>query len=229
MENSKVILYQFHIYMKLTVLLYILLTLGILFTLYILYIITKRQESINLYCDVLSDEDYLHHMIDHHQVAIDISKVLQNKTNNPMMHHIIRKIIWTQTYEIELMKEIIKNYPDNLTAIEPINTIYKSTTGDYTKPNTVGLTDTYCDPLFFNPTQHAEHVESMEIDDVMYIKHMIPHHQVAVDMSKKLLQKTKNDFMIYFAYRIIRSQQDEIVLLDNLLHNTYNHNSSLFN
>ena len=31
----------------------------------------------------------------------------------------------------------------------------------------------------------------------MYLKHMIPHHQVAVDMSKKLLNNTKNDFMIY--------------------------------
>ena len=51
----------------------------------------------------------------------------------------------------------------------------------------------------------------------MYLEHMIPHHQVAVDMSKKLLRHTKNDFMIHLAYRIIRSQQDEIILLTNLL------------
>ena len=46
---------------------------------------------------------------------------------------------------------------------------------------------------------------------------MIPHHQVAVDMSKVLLQNTKNDFMIYLAYRIIRSQQQEIKLLNDIL------------
>ena len=48
---------------------------------------------------------------------------------------------------------------------------------------------------------------------------MIPHHQVAVDMSKILLKYTKNDFMISFAYRIIRSQQEEINYMNNLLKN----------
>ena len=52
------------------------------------------------------------------------------------------------------------------------------------------------------------------------------HHQVAVDMSKVLLKNTSNDFMIYLAYRIIRSQQNEIILLDNLLKkSTYVHSS----
>ena len=36
-------------------------------------------------------------------------------------------------------------------------------------------------------------------------------------MSKKLLKNTKNDFMIHLTYRIIRSQNAEIVLLNDLL------------
>ena len=44
----------------------------------------------------------------------------------------------------------------------------------------------------------------------MYIKHMIPHHQVAVDMSKRILNTTNNDFIIDLAYKIIHSQQLEI-------------------
>jgi uncharacterized protein (DUF305 family) len=39
---------------------------------------------------------------------------------------------------------------------------------------------------------------------------MIPHHQVAVDMSKKILKTTKNDFIIDLAYKIIHNQQAEI-------------------
>ena len=59
---------------------------------------------------------------------------------------------------------------------------------------------------------------------------MIPHHQVAVDMSKKLLKNTKNDFMIYLAYRLIRSQQDEILLLNDFLkENNYKYQSTLIN
>jgi uncharacterized protein (DUF305 family) len=36
-------------------------------------------------------------------------------------------------------------------------------------------------------------------------------------MSKVLLKNTKNDFMIYLAYRIIRSQNAEIILLNDML------------
>ena len=57
----------------------------------------------------------------------------------------------------------------------------------------------------------------MKLTDEMYIKHMIPHHQVAVDIRKLLIKNTKNDFMIYLSYRIIRSQQKEILLLNDLL------------
>ena len=59
----------------------------------------------------------------------------------------------------------------------------------------------------------------MNLNEKMYLEHMIPHHQVAVDMSKRLLKHTNNDFMITFAYRIIRSQQEEISYMNNLLSN----------
>jgi len=68
----------------------------------------------------------------------------------------------------------------------------------------------------------------MELNDRMYIEHMIPHHQVAVDMSKKLLKNTKSDFMISLAYRIIRSQQEEIILLHDMLNkSSYKYESNL--
>ena len=73
-----------------------------------------------------------------------------------------------------------------------------------------------------------KYLEGMKLDDQMYLEHMIPHHQVAVDMSKKLIQNSDSDFMIYLAYRIIRSQQEEIILLQELLHeNNYMYQSQL--
>ena len=38
---------------------------------------------------------------------------------------------------------------------------------------------------------------------------MIPHHQVAIDMSKVLLKNTKNDFMIYLAYKSNKSNMQK--------------------
>ena len=56
-----------------------------------------------------------------------------------------------------------------------------------------------------------------KLTDLEYLEHMIPHHQVAVDMSKVLLKNTKSDIMVYLAYRIIRSQQAEVILLKEYL------------
>jgi len=186
----------------------------------------ENFESSNICAKNLSDTEYLKHMIPHHQVAIDISIQLQKISKNSSMHNILRKLIWTQKYEIELMKRILKEQSKNLSKID-FNTFYDSTTTDYIKPNKLGLTNTYCDLLFFNPKKHNDHLGHMKLDDIMYIEHMIPHHQVAVDMSKVLLQNTKNDFMIYLAYRIIRSQQEEIILLNDFKDNIYNNKSEL--
>jgi len=154
-------------------------------------------------------------MIPHHQVAVDISIELQKKS--PIMRKILRELIWTQKYEIQLMKELLYNLPKKVSHKNRMMRDYTITNSDFMKPNKVEVTNTYYDPHFFNPEEHKKHMLKMKLTDEMYIKHMIPHHQVAVDMSKKLLLNTKNDFMINFAYRIIRSQQQEIVLLNDLL------------
>ena len=169
-------------------------------------------------------------MIPHHLVAVDISILLQEKTKNPEMQDILRKLIWVQNYEIQLMRDMANGLPENDMSTSEINMIrnYTITIGDLTKPNKIGLTKTYCDPHFFDPKKHMEHIKDMNLDDKMYIKHMIPHHQVAIDMSKVLLKTTKNDFMIYLANRIIRSQNAEIILLNDILSkNRYSHQSNL--
>ena len=179
----------------------------------------------------LSDHEYLNHMIPHHKVAIDISIMLQKITKSPVMHDILRKLIWTQETEIKLMKLALRKLPNNyITNKKKSNKKYIPTVSDYILPNKLNLTTTYCDPHFFNPEEHMKHIKHMKLNDKMYIEHMIPHHQVAVDMSKVLLKNTNNDFMRYLSYRIIRTQQAEIVILDNLLKkSTYFHKSNLIN
>ena len=181
-------------------------------------IINNRDNFINEPCsDKLTDKEYLLHMIPHHQVAVDISIELQKMSKWPKMQEILRKLIWVQNYEIGMMNEMLKKFPNKMTDETKMQRLYKSTVSDFTKPNKLGLTKTYCDPHFFDPEEHMKHIKHMKLDDKMYLEHMIPHHQVAVDMSKKLLKNTKNDFMIELAYRIIRSQQEEIILLNDLL------------
>jgi uncharacterized protein (DUF305 family) len=178
-------------------------------------------------CDYnLSDEDYLKHMIPHHKVAVDISLLLQKTSYDPVMQGILRHLIWVQNYEITLMKTMLEGMPSQITTDHKTRG-YIPTVANSIPPNKIGLTNTYCDPNFFDPEGHMEHMKHMDLTDKTYIEHMIPHHQVAVDMSKKILKHTENDMMISLAYRIIRSQQNEIVLLTDLLKNKYIHKSGL--
>ena len=177
----------------------------------------------------LTDAEYLEHMIPHHQVAVDISYMLQKQTKDPVMQDILRKLIWLQEYEIKLMETMLQKIPLNMSSSQrKMKLVYHKTVADFTKPNKLGLTKTYCDPHFFDPDEHMKHVKQMKLTDQMYLDHMIPHHQVGVDMSKKLLDNTKNDFMIHLAYRIIQAQQNEIILLNDLLYKkNYKHKSEL--
>jgi uncharacterized protein (DUF305 family) len=59
----------------------------------------------------LTDDEYLQHMIPHHQVAIDMSNLLIEKTNAPILLDLCRQIIRSQSYEIWEMT-YMKTYDD---------------------------------------------------------------------------------------------------------------------
>jgi hypothetical protein len=169
----------------------------------------------------LSDNDFLKHMIIHHQIAIDISIQHIENTKNDIIMKVLRELIWTQKYEILMMMEELNNKTENISEITS-NQPFIPTIISSTYPNVIGLTDTYCDPAFFSSTSHNNHNQhTMIVTDKEYINHMIPHHQVAVDMSKILLKNTKSDFLIYLAYRMIRGQEAEIILLNDLLQSPF--------
>ena len=163
-------------------------------------------------------------MIKHHEVAVYMSVQHLNNTHNPSILNILRNVIRIQKFEINMMKDSLVNYNKTKKFDEmsynniKMNKLYYNTQGDYAKPNQINISDTFCNPSFFNITKYLD-----KMSDDGYIKHMIPHHQVAIDMSKKILKSTNNDFIIYLAYRIIRAQQYEIYELNNLLNSNYLH------
>jgi uncharacterized protein (DUF305 family) len=169
----------------------------------------------------LTDKEYINHMIKHHEVAVYMSEMHMHNTKNSIIFDILRNIIRLQKYEINLMKDSksVNNTNVNLNdETSQTDNSYRYVQGDFTKPNTPYLSDTYCDPGFFDMA-HNKNMHHMT--DAMYIQHMIPHHQVAVDMSKKILKTTKNDFIIDLAYKIIHNQQSEIAKLYYLSKSTY--------
>lgn len=54
------------------------------------------------------------------------------------------------------------------------------------------------------------------ITDNQYIKGMIPHHSMAILMSKEIKKKSKNQNVISLANNIIESQDKDIILMKQL-------------
>jgi len=150
-------------------------------------------------------------------MAIDISIKHIENTKSDIIMKILRELIWTQKYEIRMMVAELKHKTENISEIYTNQPFIPTISSDM-YPNVIGLTNTYCDPAFFTSKQHKNHNKNHNIvTDKEYILHMIPHHQVAIDMCKMLLKTTKSDFFIYLAYRMIRTQEAEIILLNDLL------------
>ena len=177
--------------------------------------------------DKLTDLEYLEHMIPHHQVAIDMSNLLVPKTKNPTMLHICRDITRKQSYEIWEMRMMLNRLSETMSPTKKWLLDKIKTKLDMYNPILSKSKDGSCDPLFFKPNDHSKHMETMEITDKSYLEHMIPHHQVAIDMSKRLLLHTNHSYLIYFCRKLIVDQQSEIYLMNNLLKNTYNYKSEL--
>ena len=183
--------------------------------------------------DKLSDLEYLEHMVPHHQVAVDMSNMLIPHITNPTILHLCRNIIRTQEYEITEMNTIKKNIGNTIfDSKKPL--FNKNNKNNYNKtklslyePIKSKDKDGECDPLFFKPNDHAKHMEHMKITMRSYLEHMIPHHQVAVDMSKRLLLHTNHSYLIDFCRKLILDQQYEILSMNDLLDNTYIHESEL--
>jgi uncharacterized protein (DUF305 family) len=166
--------------------------------------------------DYLSDKDYLIHMIPHHQVAVDMCNLMIPISKSKTMQNIYRTIIWNQKIEILFMTQVLNGIPLLSGEIETTlrDTKFKNAISQLKKSEAIDYT---CDPLFFKPNDHSAHMNHMKHTDLSFLEHMIPHHQVAVDMSYRLLEHTNNTHMIKICYEIIVAQRGEILKMNYIL------------
>jgi len=177
--------------------------------------------------DLLTDLEYIDHMIPHHQVAIDMSEMLIPYTNDPLILNLCRNIIQKQKYEIWEMTHMKRQLKDRLfTNAKGSIDLLESKLDKY-EPILSKSKDGDCNPLFFKPNDHASHMKGMKITTKSYLEHMIPHHQVAIEMSERLLMYTNNSYLMDFCRKLVIDQQGEIYLMNNMLNNKFNYKSEL--
>jgi len=164
---------------------------------------------------VLTDKQWVENMIMHHQMGLDISIQYLPYAKSAILANIIRELIRAHDFEIFQLKAHLKQHFENVSYIEFINEPYRPGVFSGLFPNKVELSDVFCDPAYFSGGHSGMH---MVHNDLQYIQHMIPHHTVAIDMSKILLQRTKSDFLIDLCNRIIKNQEYENIHLYGLAH-----------
>lgn len=86
----------------------LILVLGIVFLTHLIY----NQVGIN-------ENQFLLSMTEHHQVAVDMAKLVEPKAKDPRVKDLVDNIIRTQEKEIEEMNMILdeKGVPDNITSL----------------------------------------------------------------------------------------------------------------
>jgi hypothetical protein len=65
--------------------------------------------------------------------------------------------------------------------------------------------------------EHKNHLCHGRITDDAFLEHMIPHHQMAIDMAQQLSKYSTNPAILSMARDIIWSQQNEIFHMRALL------------
>lgn len=159
-------------------------------------------------CDILkkntiNDKDFLKLMIVHHQAAIDMSKIINKSSNNDTILAFARNIIFNQTREIYLMKTL---YIESKYSINEKNTINKPLRNSYKTEYPIVFQNLECDESHFK----FDHQNNHNMNDLQYLKHMISHHNTALELSKLAIVSTKNSQILALAQTINLDQSKEI-------------------
>jgi uncharacterized protein (DUF305 family) len=160
--------------------------------------------------DANYDLRFIDAMIPHHQGAVKMANVAQQKSKRPEIKNLADEIIKAQNQEITQMKQW--------------RTAWYPKAGD--KPMA------YDAKMGHMMEMSSEQMQAMMMDidlgaadaefDLRFINAMIPHHEAAVVMAKDALQKSQRPEIKNLAQEIIKAQDTEINQMKQWRNTWYN-------
>jgi uncharacterized protein (DUF305 family) len=146
----------------------------------------------------IPDFDFMAQMIPHHMGAIEMAKYEISHGKNEEMIHLAKSILAEQTSDIQTMKLLTSQLPDNAQKADKSfdkAMLQSMTVMMENMPPNDKLTDT----------------------DKGFAMVMIPHHQAAIGMAVALIQHSTNKQVITFAKQLISTEQIEIEQMSNFI------------
>jgi uncharacterized protein (DUF305 family) len=163
------------------------------------YILNKKktQTSISYHhsVEIKSEKDFLVQMIYHHQEAVDAAqKVLERGGTIKEVREIASNIITTQKDEIELMKNLYRQwFKEDL----PSQNVYH--------------------PMM----RPLDNLSGKELDK-QFLEDMILHHQGAIKMAEEIKRFTNKPEIQQIIETIIKIQSEEIKKIERILKENFN-------
>ena len=177
----------------------------------------------------LSDNQYLEYMIPHHQVAINVSKKILRHTNDPNIMYLARNARFKFSDEILLMENLLKSGIP--TAVSNVDGNVEVMRNELTQfyPDQVRAKNYKCSFYNFSPNaardqtskgrvpggtalrgQIIDRDNNRVMTDCEYLKFMINHFNLEIEMCSKIIRQSKNTGLVSFAYEIIKNRKYEI-------------------
>jgi len=151
------------------------------------------------------DLQFIDQMIIHHQGAIMSAEHMIAGSERPELRQLSENIQTSQAEQIEQMRTWREEwYPGAAPTFEMDPTQMQEMMGDNQMQEMMGTDET----------------------DVMFLRMMIPHHQLAIDMSEQALNNAEHPELKELAQQIIDEQSAEIELMEGYLERIEAGNSS---
>jgi uncharacterized protein (DUF305 family) len=197
----------------------------VLIIVYFMFSISSKSEKFTVEMDTI-DNKYLKDIIKHHEMVIKICELRMIQTDNPDLKFLMQKIIWNLDMEISQIK-IALNLMFDVKLMDTISikddAELKRTWMNYIK----GLENNYKEvPIIYTYCQ--KHKKEKENDiirnkgDIAMLNEIIEHLKIAKELSKNIMSKSLNDYVLDRANRVIFTHNKYIFLLSNMKNNKFN-------
>ena len=151
------------------------------------------------------DLQFIDQMIIHHQGAIMSAEHMIAGSERPELRQLSENIQTSQAEQIEQMRAWREEwYPDAAPTFEMDPTQMNEMMGDNQMQEMMG-------------DEHMQEMMGTDGNDAMFLSMMIPHHQLAIDMSEQALDNAEHPELKELAQQIIDEQSAEIELMEGYL------------
>jgi uncharacterized protein (DUF305 family) len=152
--------------------------------------------------DAPYDLHFIDMMIEHHRMGIDMAKMAQNKASHAELKNLATKMIQDEQKDTDQLQKWRDEWYAGKPKSDHMNMPGMSKSDPAKMKGMSGMKMQQIDMSKLEATSGNEF-------DVMFIDMIVPHHQMAIDMSKDALKKAQHAPLKTFARTTIDKQQKE--------------------